>query len=282
MQDHAAEVQKLVHDYFTTAEAVDGHYVTSLLLQLEELANELEKVSFNCLEVVPPPSAHNDGPSIASEEELRDAMDEFEGVVHRRFNLLHCWSILRTERKWQDTLSAKVKEHRGKGKASASASAPGSESGAACEGRPIGRVRAKKLRSGEGGSSSSSACLEVLQRLTVSREADTQARDAKVDNLLQVEAEKVALKKEHLMLQREAIEVQKNLLQFKVSKASSADTEREDQIIAMDMEGLLNASVGTGRLIRMKLLIGGLMTISVCNNVESYFELVHSVFENLL
>ncbi|OEL14587.1 AP2/ERF and B3 domain-containing protein [Dichanthelium oligosanthes] len=84
MQDHAAELRKLVHEHFTTAEAVDGHYVNSLLLQLEELADELDKVSFTCLEVVPPPSANNVGPSITSEEEeLAAELDRVPSPEHR-------------------------------------------------------------------------------------------------------------------------------------------------------------------------------------------------------
>ncbi|OEL38010.1 hypothetical protein BAE44_0000971 [Dichanthelium oligosanthes] len=213
----------LAHDYFTMAETVDSHYVNSLLLQLEELVEELEKVSFKCQEVVPPASANNHGASITSEDEavaaeleripspepvsVQDLCDQM-GIEYD--------SDQSREHKWQDKLFGKVEEcSRGKATAAAFGSAQGSDTGGPKDGgRPIGRDRAKKLRSVEGGSSSSLVCLEVSQRLTV------------------------ALKKEHLMLQREAIEVQKNPLQFKVAKASSADTEREDQIMSMDLEGL--------------------------------------------
>ncbi|OEL35291.1 hypothetical protein BAE44_0003690 [Dichanthelium oligosanthes] len=246
MQDHAAELRKLVREHFTTTKAVDGHYVNSLLLQLDELAEELDKVAFTCLEVVPPPSPDNDGPSITPEEEalaveldrvsslehktiqdlfeeieqvrlnmsrkmegdrLNDATAEYEVIVGTKFKFLHCWYLLRGESKWQDALSALLEDRKGKGKASASTTAAPSETVGSVEGRPIGRDRAKKLRSGDGGDSSSSTCLEVLQQLTISREADTEARDAKLDDLLQVEAKKIKLKEEHILVQREAIEV---------------------------------------------------------------------------
>ncbi|OEL18721.1 hypothetical protein BAE44_0020260 [Dichanthelium oligosanthes] len=155
-----------------------------------------------------------------------------------QIKFLHCWYLLRGESKWQDALPALLEDRKGKGRASTSTSAAPSETVGSPEGRPIGQDRAKKLRTGEGGDSASSACLEVLQRLMVSREVDMEVRDAKLDSLLQVEAEKVALKKEHILVQREAIEVQKTLLQHKVSRASYVDALREDEIVAMDLEGL--------------------------------------------
>ncbi|OEL30790.1 hypothetical protein BAE44_0008191 [Dichanthelium oligosanthes] len=99
-----------------------------------------------------------------NDDRLHDALEHFEGVVKRSFHYMHYWYILRSERKWLDKLSGKEEERsKGKGTTAASASAQGSGTGGGEEeGRPIGRDRAKKLRSGEGGSSTSSANLEVL------------------------------------------------------------------------------------------------------------------------
>ncbi|OEL14585.1 hypothetical protein BAE44_0024396 [Dichanthelium oligosanthes] len=144
------------------------------------------------------------------ENRLNDATAEYEVIIRTKFKFLHCWYILRGERKWQDTLPALLKGRKGKGKASALASAAPTKTVGASEGRPICRDRAKKLRSGEGGDSSSSACLEVLQRLTVSREADTEARDVKLDTCCK----------------------------WRLKRAYSIDAVREDEIMSMDLEGL--------------------------------------------
>jgi hypothetical protein len=84
MQDHTAELRKLVSDHFTMAEVVDGNYVNSLLVQLEVLADELEKVAFTCLEAVPPPSPDHEAPSITSEEEaLAAELDRAPSPEHK-------------------------------------------------------------------------------------------------------------------------------------------------------------------------------------------------------
>ncbi|OEL30719.1 hypothetical protein BAE44_0008260 [Dichanthelium oligosanthes] len=219
MEDHAAELRKLVRENFTRASVVDGRSFNGLLVHLEELAAELEKMAINCREV-------------------NDATAEYEAIVGTKFKFIHCWVLLRGERKWQDALPAILEDRKGKGKASASTSDAPSETVGSAQGRPIGRDRAKKLRSGDGSDSVNSACVDVLQRLAVSRDADTEARETKLVELLQVEAEKVAVQKENIQVQREAIEVQKHLLQHKVSRANYVDALREDEIMVMDLEGL--------------------------------------------
>ncbi|OEL21594.1 Bifunctional nitrilase/nitrile hydratase NIT4 [Dichanthelium oligosanthes] len=195
MQDHADKVRKLARDYFTTADVVDGHYVNSLVLKLEELAEELEQVSLKCGEV-------------------RDALKEFEGVLERSFNFMHCWYILRVEGKWQAKVARKLDDRRPeKGPVVPCPSAQGSEGGIPeATGRPIGCDTAKKRRSCEGGSSSS-ACLEV-------------------------EVEKLAVKKEHVQVQKEALEMQRNIFGLQLQQASSPEKDREERIMSMDMQNV--------------------------------------------
>ncbi|OEL20692.1 hypothetical protein BAE44_0018289 [Dichanthelium oligosanthes] len=162
MQAHADNVRLLVHESFATAYAVPTHDLNRLLLTLEELADELDKVSVNCAELLPP---------------LSNAMWVFEAVEGHQFNFLHCWVILRNERKWEDKMNG-VKEGRTRSRmpADPSASAKGTDSEAPdSAARPMGRDAAKKRRSMQQGSESSSAYLEVLQRMTVSREVMNQA-----------------------------------------------------------------------------------------------------------
>jgi hypothetical protein len=69
MQAHADNVRLLVHESFATADAVPAHDLNRLLLTLEELADELDKVSMNCAELLPPVRPHDQTASITSEEE---------------------------------------------------------------------------------------------------------------------------------------------------------------------------------------------------------------------
>src|SRR6266508_274348 len=69
MQDHAAELRKLAQQFFTTRSVLPGNHLNSILLTIEELAEELEKVSINCMEVLPAASTHNCGTAITSEDE---------------------------------------------------------------------------------------------------------------------------------------------------------------------------------------------------------------------
>jgi hypothetical protein len=165
-------------------------------------------------------------------------MRVFEAVEGHQFNFLHCWLILHNERKWEDKMNG-VKEGRCRSRmlADPSASAKGTDLEAPdSAARPISRDAAKKRRSMQQGSESSSAYLEVLQRMTVSREAMNQTQASNVETMLEVEAKKLAAKMEHNVLQREAIEVQRNLLQYKITRGASQDDQwSEERIMSIDL-----------------------------------------------
>ncbi|OEL36589.1 hypothetical protein BAE44_0002391, partial [Dichanthelium oligosanthes] len=140
-------------------------------------------------------------------------MRVFQEVVGHQFNFLHCWLILRNERKWEDKLKG-VKEERSRSRmpADPSASAQGTDSEAPdSAARPIGWDAAKK------------------------REAINQAQASNVEMMLDVEAKKLATKMENNVLQREEIEVQRNLLQYKMSRGSQDDQWSEEKIMSLDL-----------------------------------------------
>ena len=88
--------------------------------------------------------------------------------------MYHCWLILRHQRKWNDQTSAKP---IGTPSVDNSGPEPVQDNNNPLN-RPIGRDAAKKKRSqGDLASSSSSACLEVLQKLLTIREVVEQKRD---------------------------------------------------------------------------------------------------------
>jgi hypothetical protein len=171
--------------------------------------------------------------------QLGDAMRVFEGVAGHPFNFLHCWMILRGERKWEDKLKGVEEGQKKKSRmpADPSSTAQGTDSeGPDSASRPMGRDAAKKRRSmQQSGSETSTACLAVLQQMTTTREAGNQAQAANVETFLDVEAKKLAAKLENNSLQKAAIEVQQNLLAFKMSRGSPDDQWSDEKIMSLNM-----------------------------------------------
>ncbi|OEL20898.1 hypothetical protein BAE44_0018083 [Dichanthelium oligosanthes] len=134
------------------------------------------------------------------------------------FKYKHCWLLLRGEPKWQSKVSGKGDDAR-KGKAVAGPSASGQGSDSAMpddSGRHIGWDSAKKKRSSDqAATASSSACLEVLQDLAVSRKAGKEDRTARYEHLFDAEAKKLALKERMVHVQEEVLAQQRALMQSK-------------------------------------------------------------------
>ncbi|OEL25663.1 hypothetical protein BAE44_0013318 [Dichanthelium oligosanthes] len=113
-----------------------------------------------------------------NDDRLSDAMRVFEALVGHQFSFLHCWVILRGQRKWEDKLKG-VQEGwtrpRMPSDPSSTAQATESEEPDSAA-RPMGQDAAKKRRNpGQSGSETSIACLAMLQQMTTSREAVNQA-----------------------------------------------------------------------------------------------------------
>ncbi|OEL25848.1 hypothetical protein BAE44_0013133 [Dichanthelium oligosanthes] len=157
------------------------------------------------------------------------------------FKYKHCWRLLRGEPKWQSKVSGKGDDARkGKVAAGPSASGQGSDSGMPEDsGRPIGWDRAKKkLSSDQAATASSSACLEVLQDLVVSRKAGKEDRTARYEHLFDAEAKKIALKERMVHVQEEVLAQQRALMQFQMQEAQAAREDREERIMTMDLANL--------------------------------------------
>ena len=98
--------------------------------------------------------------------QVKDALQMYEGIVESTFKFIHCWYMLRNEMKWNEWLASM----------SASNGEPSTEPATANADatlppridRPNGRDRAKKPRTS---STASSACLEVLQKMSMDRNA---------------------------------------------------------------------------------------------------------------
>jgi len=161
--------------------------------------------------------------------QVKDALQMYEGIVGTTFKFIHCWFILRNEMKWNEWLVT----------ASASNEEPAVQP---VEenidptlppriDRPNGRDKAKKARNST--SSSSSACLEVLQKMSIDRSAYEErvqaASEEEAKEIASHSERKLAIQEEQLQIQKAQVEVQKEMLQLQKE-------DREERIMTMDVE----------------------------------------------
>jgi len=125
--------------------------------------------------------------------QIEDALKQYQGQVGKQFQFLHCWYVLRQHKKWQDWVLGKVEDSRPVKESRTSCSAEQDTSGEADSVRPMGRDAAKKRRSENAGSSSSSACLEVLQRMSMNREVKNQQEAARAEKQMQMQERQLQL-----------------------------------------------------------------------------------------
>lgn len=136
--------------------------------------------------------------------QVKDALQMYDGLIKSPYRFLHCWFILRHENKWNTYVS--------------SLSTPNAENdGKTDEGtkddtlparmtRPMGRDKAKKLRSGS--ASNSSECLEVLKKM----HSDRQVYEQRVEEATSVAETAIASRAERkLSIQEESLRVQQQM-----------------------------------------------------------------------
>jgi hypothetical protein len=157
------------------------------------------------------------------------------------FPYMHCWEILREEPKWMaKVFGEEERPSKGKAPAAGSGSAQGSDAPSEEDsGRPIGRDRAKKQRSAEiAATAASSACLEILQDLAVSRKAEMEAQSGNIVDLMDSEAKKVALKERLVRSQEELVSQNRAFMQFQMEQAARATVEAEERVMSMDLSNM--------------------------------------------
>ena len=163
--------------------------------------------------------------------QVKDAIQMYEGIIETTFKFIHCWYILRNEMKWNEWL------------ASMSASNEDPHVQPAEENldptlppriaRPVGRDKGKKARSST--ASSSSACLEVLQKMSMDRNAYEERVEAatkeEAKDIASRSDRKLALQEEHLQVQKAQVQIQRELLELQKE-------DREERVMSIDLEKL--------------------------------------------
>jgi len=161
--------------------------------------------------------------------QVKDALQMYEGIVGTTFKFIHCWFILRNEMKWNEWLAT----------TSASNEEPAVQPVEENVDptlppridRPNGRDNAKKARNST--SSSSSACFEVLQKMSMDRSAYEErvqaASEEEAKEIASRSERKLAIQEEQLQIQKAQVEVQKEMLQLQKE-------DREERIMTMGVE----------------------------------------------
>lgn len=157
-------------------------------------------------------------------DRIEDAVQQFRGLLGKPFQFLHCWQVLRNMRKWEDWVSGKKDDstpniEEGETERGSQGQAERDEeaySGAAEIRRPIGRDRAKKRRSEGGQSSSSSACLELFERMAKNRELKHQQETVWAENSKNAQDRQLAVMEEHARMQREQLDFTRFLEENKI------------------------------------------------------------------
>jgi hypothetical protein len=146
---------------------------------------------------------------------------------------MHCWTVLRNTRKWEDWIATKGADSAGDREALNAEE--GQEfhavAGELC--RPIGRDKAKKTRRSEGKQSSeSSACIELFQQIAKNKELRNQQEAMWASEYKQVQERQLALKEEstrrQLALQEEQTRIQREQLEYQ-------RMEHDSKIMMMDL-----------------------------------------------
>ncbi|KAG2592312.1 hypothetical protein PVAP13_5NG550600 [Panicum virgatum] len=166
----------------------------------------------------------------SEDDKVKDALQMYEGIVESTFKFIHCWYMLRNEMKWNEWL-ASMSASNGEqstelAKASTDATLPPRID------RPNGRDRAKKPRTS---STASSACLEVLQKMPM----DRNAYEVRVEAATKEEAKDIASRSDRkLALQEEQLQVQKDQVQIQRELLELQKADREERVMSMDLEKL--------------------------------------------
>jgi hypothetical protein len=155
--------------------------------------------------------------------QVKDALQMYEALAGSQYRFVHCWLILRNEPKWNNWLASLP---------AATGGTPGQSEQPAKDltlpsrmDRPVGWDKSKKQRS-MSTASSSSACLEVLQKMStdhIAYETRLEAATEKVAREMASRSDrKLAIQEKQLQLQQEMLQLQKQ--------------DREDRLMNMDLE----------------------------------------------
>jgi len=165
--------------------------------------------------------------------QIKDALQMYQALIEKPFKYLHCWFMLRNEMKWNawlaslDTPEAQPAEPTlNQQDEHTDNLQPRDDSVPTTLVRPIGRDRAKKLRSSSTSASNSSACLEMLQKF--------QADRARYEE--QIVAAASDESKIKLDLKKRQVKATEDMVKLQLQEREDRMHEREDRIMQLDLD----------------------------------------------
>jgi hypothetical protein len=161
--------------------------------------------------------------------QIKEAMAMHERIVGTPFKFMHCWLILRHEMKWNALLDSMnptdAKETEQKGTNIMEELLPPKIA------RPTGRDHDKNMKSNIS-SSSFTACINVLQKLSMEHGAFEERQDAtsreEATHMVVRSDRKLALQEEVIIIQKASLEIQQQMLKLQ-------EEEREERVMTMDV-----------------------------------------------
>lgn len=166
------------------------------------------------------------------DDTIKDALQMFEELEKYHFKFIHCWLVLRREHKWNSWL-AQMEANNEPDPANPQNEIIDNTLPPKLD-RPIGRDKAKKQRS-DGVGSSSSACLEVLQKMSMDQRAfedrqEAATKEEAVDNASRSDRK--------LALQEAQLEVTKAQLVIQQRALDMQQEDREERYMNIDIDKL--------------------------------------------
>ena len=178
----------------------------------------------------------------SEDDKVNDSLQLHEGVMKHAFKFLHCRFILRREQKWNEFLAERFKRKPksaapGVGVMTDGGPADGSQASPMEElspdfVRPMGRDRAKKLRTSSS-TGSSAACLEVLHKMQNDRTRFEERAEAQSKDESRIEERKLEVAEETMKMQKELLTKQVNLQERALVLQ---EKERVDRVMWSDLD----------------------------------------------
>ncbi|WVZ52355.1 hypothetical protein U9M48_003425 [Paspalum notatum var. saurae] len=101
---------------------------------------------------------------------IKDACDWFKELKKKDFQFLHCWRVLRGTRKWEDYVEKKLAKRKGNNDSNDSGAHTSDTDSPREIPKPMGRDKAKKMRSSGATPTSDPDALSIFQRMAESSE----------------------------------------------------------------------------------------------------------------
>ncbi|KAJ1258458.1 hypothetical protein BS78_10G076600 [Paspalum vaginatum] len=175
--------------------------------------------------------------------QIKAACERFKDLKKGKdFQFLHCWRVLRGTRKWEDYVEKNNAKRKGNNDSPDSLAATSDTDSPQEIPRPIGRDKAKKMRSSGGTPTSESEAVSLFQRMAASSEQKQQLQiqwqqDTKSFQERQLEIQEKQ-QQDTKSFQERQIEIQEKQFQVQLQQWEWTRFQDENKIMLMDLNNV--------------------------------------------